>query len=191
MQWACPTKRNQREVFWIVTTFDRDGPYRPRHRRVHHPHNPQCRIDLPSSGTDRNALDCRCGARCIEVHVAPQKRIAPQPSQNDIRIGDGGQGTNPVAGWTRRCSCTLWSDPECPCLVETGNRAAACAHGVDVEAGYPDGQAAHRRAAASWQIPITQRDIRRCAAHIEGDAACMSDGLGHAERTDNPPCRPR
>ena len=109
----------------------------------------------------------------VQGHFAAQEVVLAEPAQDDVGVGDRGQGAAPaISRGTRARSSAARAHAEGTAAVPPGDAAAAGADAVDVDhrdhqriAGDPG---IARRGLAEMAV-LDDADVGAGAAHIEGD----------------------
>ncbi len=130
MQRAGAAERDEGEVARVVAALDRDDAERAQHLRVH---------DLDHRG--RVDAGQRRGRR-VAVEHEPAGELRRQPAEQQVRVGHGRAAAGAVAGGPGIGARALRPDADRPARVETDERAAAGADGVQVDGRQPDREAA-------------------------------------------------
>ena len=109
---------------------------------------------------------------------------ARQAAEHEGRVGDRGPLTPPpVADRPRVGARALRPHLQRAVIVHPGERAAAGAHGRDVEHGRLDRIVLDQRLAGELGLePLDQRDVGRGAADIEGEHILEARKPGHVDR---------
>ena len=139
----------------------------------------------------RKALGQRLeGAACgfaVELHTAAEEGTRPDRADDDM--GVGGRGLGAAAAITGRAGIgagALRADAQHAAIVDPGERAAAGAHGNDVEHGRADRQAVDLGLGGQRGPAILhQADVGRGATHVEGDEILVARAGGLARGADH------
>ena len=130
--------------------------------------------------------------RRVELHLAAEEIVRAQIAERQIAVGDGGSlAAAPVAGGTGLRAGALRADDEFTEPIDSGQRAAAGAHRVDVDHRQGDVAALDLAAIGDRRFAILdERDIAGGAAHVEGDEIGKPGGARRVNARGNAARRP-
>src|SRR5207249_4211413 len=98
-----------------------------------------------------------------------KKPFRRQPAEDNLGVRYSGRSATTVGGRAWVCARALRPHPKGATRVDPGERTAARPDGVDIYGRQPQRQAADRRLGREGHQPGTETDVRRGAAHVEGD----------------------
>ncbi|MEK7879464.1 MAG: hypothetical protein AAB285_06355 [candidate division NC10 bacterium] len=134
-----PTERQQDKQGRIHAPLDRDEPECSGHVGVNDPHDAPGGLERRKSEPPTQLGDGRPRFVQIQRHPTSQQPLRGEPSQEQVRVGDGGRGPPPpVAGRARIRARALGPDHQGATGIDPGNAAAPGSDGMDVERRNPD-----------------------------------------------------
>ena len=128
-------ERQERELAWVDAAVDGHDPQRADHLRVCEAHDAGRRLKLIEPELLARAPSTAAEAASgVELELARQARIGRQASEHEIRVGDRRvRASSPVTGGPGIGARGLGPDAKRSSVVHPADRAAARAHGVDVD----------------------------------------------------------
>ena len=128
----------------------------------------------------------------VEPHRAAKEVIGVKAPEDEIGIGDGGSIASTVTGGSGIGAGGLWPDLQGSRGIDPGQRPAARAGGVNVEHGDADGQSAYLAFDGGRRLArgIEQRNVSRCAAHVEAEQAFDAGARATLSAPTTPPAGP-
>ena len=171
---------HEREPGGVVAAFEADAAQGARHRRVRH-------LDDGGGGLLRLAQRRQRLARAPQVghDASPQGRVRPQPSEREVRVGDGRERPLSITGGAGIGARALRPHGERAAVIEPRDRAAARAHGHDVDHGRVHGEAVDLGGGAVARFARAEGGVGAGAAHVERDDAVVARRLRHGERPEH------
>ena len=181
-----PAERDEREVAWVEALLHRDQAQRPEHVLVDDVDDAgRGGLDRVETRGVRDGLHGRARRVGVQGDLAAGER-GREVAEHHVGVGDGRLG--PPGGVRRRAgrrAGRLRADPQ-----GLGERrdvrdgTAAGTDGADVDRRRPDLEVADRGlpADARGQV-LDQRDVRRRAAHVEGEEVAVPGLGGHPRGT--------
>ena len=122
------------------------------------------------------ARERRLGRGAVERHASAEKIVGGQIAEQQIAVGDRRRrAAAAVAGRTGHRAGALRADFEHAEAIDSGDGAAAGAHGVDVHHRHGEVAAFDLAAAGEDRLAVLdQRHVARGAAHVESDDVAES-----------------
>ena len=171
---------NEGELTWVVPALDRDDAKGPQHLG----------IDDLDDGCGIDPAERPRGGGGIEVEPTRQRRR--QPANRRLASVTVGVAAAPaVAGRARDRPRRSAGRRAAPAVVAPDDRAASGTDGVDVDHRQADREPADlATVAALGPSAGDEADVRRRAAHVEGDRVVDATERGDVLRSTTPPAGP-
>ncbi len=176
------SERKKGKLPGIIAPFHGNHPDSPLHGGIGHIQDPFGQFQR---GQPHFLGHCfKMGGKPLwhQRHLAPKKMLGDQSPQIKICIGHRDAVTLPVTDGSGICTGTFRSDVEGAPLIQEGDGAPAGPHRMNIDHRYFHRITGYAGFEGHGKVPVYQGDIRRCAAHVEGNqfgvSAHLSDFIG-------------
>ncbi|MPL86103.1 hypothetical protein SDC9_32079 [bioreactor metagenome] len=180
-----PAGAVQHEVARVIAALDRDPPDRVHHVVVDDGEHAMRRLlDADAKRRGQMRLDRAAGFRDVQRQPPADEPVGVQIAQNQVRVGGRRLlAALIVAGRARFRARRLRPHLQQPDLVDPADRAAARAQGLDLD--HRDADAIAQEVDVLRDIGAAvagQGDVKRRAAHVDGDDVLHPPGLAEIQR---------
>ncbi len=193
MHPAGAAERDQRQRARVDPALHRDHAQRAHHLDLGHGHDPDGRLDQVEGQLAAQPGDRPLGQLAAQGHAAAEHRAVAQVAEGQVGVGHGRLVAALPVGRRSRCGARrARPDAQRAAGVGPGHRAAARAHGVDVDRRVLDRDARDDRRGRRLGLAAEHhRDVGAGAAHVEREEVGVAAGGGHEAGSDHAAGRAR
>ena len=192
MQSSRATKTDECKVAGIVAALDRDDTQRALHGGARHRDDAPRQVEWRPESWGRAGLAAqkldktRPGRFEVEAECSAQEVLRIEPAEDQVSVCHRRLRASATVADGSRCRARAFrTHAQRAARIHPGDRPPARAHGMNVEHGDGDGQAAQRGLAGRARGAHEEAGVGRGAAHVEADGALDPQLVRHPPRRHN------